>query len=57
MLFVIVTGLVIVAFILGVIFAPVVRGDYGAFKAYVESKLHLAEQKAKDGALKTINKL
>lgn len=37
-----------VVFLLGVWLAPVVRGDYGEFKAYVESKLKAAELAAKD---------
>ena len=39
---------IFVAFLAGVWLAPVVRGDYGAFKAYVESKLKATEQAAKD---------
>jgi hypothetical protein len=38
---------ILVAFFLGVWLAPVVRGDYGEFKAYVESKLKAAEQAGK----------
>ena len=41
---------IFVAFLAGVWLAPVVRGDYGAFKAYVESKLKATEQAAKDKA-------
>jgi hypothetical protein len=36
------------AFFLGVCLAPVWRGDYAEFKAYVESKLKAAELAAKD---------
>jgi len=39
---------IILAFFAGVWLAPVVRADYGEFKAYVESKLRAAEQAAKD---------
>ena len=47
----------VVTFALGVYFAPVIRGDYAEFKAYVEDKLKLAEQKAKAGFIAKINKL
>lgn len=47
----------LVALILGVAFAPMIRGDYGHFKAYVEGRLHEVEQKAKEAAIRTINKL
>jgi hypothetical protein len=46
--FLVISIVIFVAFFLGVWLAPVVRGDYGAFKAYVESKLKAAEQAAKD---------
>ena len=46
--FLVISIAIFVAFFLGVWLAPVVRGDYGAFKAYVESKLKAAEQAAKD---------
>jgi hypothetical protein len=46
--FVFIAASILTAFSLGVWLAPVVRGDYGAFKAYVESKLKAAEQAAKD---------
>jgi hypothetical protein len=39
---------ILVAFFLGVWLAPIVRGDYGEFKAYIESKLKAAELAAKD---------
>jgi hypothetical protein len=39
---------IIVAFFLGVWIAPVVRGDYAEFKAYVESKIKAAQQAAKE---------
>ena len=48
---------IFVAFLAGVWLAPVVRGDYGAFKAYVESKLKATEQAAKDKASTFANKL
>ena len=46
--FLVISIAILVAFFLGVWFAPDVRGDYGEFKAYVESKLKAAEQAAKD---------
>jgi hypothetical protein len=46
--FLLISIAIFVAFLAGVWLAPVVRGDYGAFKAYVESKLKAAEQAAKD---------
>lgn len=52
-----VIAVAIVAFLLGVWLAPVINKDYGEFKAYVESKLKLAEHKARDKAIATINKL
>ena len=39
------------AFALGVWLAPVLRGDYASFKAYVEPKLKDAEQVAKSKAV------
>ena len=47
----------VVAFFVGVWLAPVVRGDYASFKAYVEAKLKAAELAAKDKATGVINKL
>ena len=47
----------IVAFGLGVFFAPVVRRDYAEFKAYVEQKLKDAEAKAKAGIQADLKKL
>lgn len=47
----------VLSFGAGVWLAPVLRGDYSEFKAWVEVKLHLAEQAAKDKALKVVNKL
>jgi hypothetical protein len=49
-LFLFVSFLVVAAFALGVWLAPVIRNDYGEFKAYVEQKLKDAEQAAKDKA-------
>ena len=46
--FLVISIAIFVAFFLGVWLAPVVRGDYAEFKAYVESKLKAAEQAAKD---------
>ena len=46
--FLVISIAIFVAFFLGVWLAPVVRGDYGAFKAYAESKLKATEQAAKD---------
>ena len=45
--FVLISIAIFVAFFLGVWLAPVVRGDYGEFKAFVERKLKAAEQAAK----------
>lgn len=45
------------ALIIGVVFAPHIRGDYGKYKAFVEGRLHEVEQKAKEAAIRTINKL
>jgi hypothetical protein len=46
--FLVISIAIFVAFLAGVWLAPVVRGDYADFKAYVESKLKAAEQAAKD---------
>jgi hypothetical protein len=54
---ILISALVIGVFFLGVYLAPVLRNDYGEFKAYVEAKLLLAEQKAKTSATSIINKL
>ena len=45
--FLVISIAIFVAFFLGVWLAPVVRGDYGEFKAFVERKLKAAEQAAK----------
>jgi hypothetical protein len=55
--FILITVGIFAVFALGVWLAPVVRADYGEFKQYVESKLVSAEQRAKDKALNSINKL
>lgn len=46
--FLVISIAIFLAFNLGVWLAPVVRADYGEFKAYVESKIKAAEQDAKD---------
>jgi hypothetical protein len=46
--FVLIAVSIFLAFVAGIWLSPVVRGDYGAFKAYVDSKLKAAEQAAKD---------
>ena len=46
--FLVISIAIFVAFFVGVWLAPVVRGDYAEFKAYVESKLKSTEQAAKD---------
>ena len=45
--FLMISVAILVAFLAGVWLAPVLRGDYAEFKAYVESKLKAAEQAAK----------
>jgi hypothetical protein len=55
--FLLISIAIFVAFLAGVWLAPVVRGDYGAFKAYVESKLKATEQAAKDQASAVAKKL
>ena len=44
--FLVISIAIFVAFVLGVWLAPVVRGDYGEFKVFVECKLKTAEQAA-----------
>jgi hypothetical protein len=48
---------VCLAFGAGVWLAPMLRGDYFAFKAFVEGKLQLAETKAREKAIGIVNKL
>lgn len=47
----------VLVFLVGVWLSPVIRAGYGDFWAFVESKMKLNEQKAKDKALHVINKL
>ena len=55
--FLLISIAIFVAFFLGVWLAPVARGDYGEFKAFVESKFKAAEQAAKDKASRIVGKL
>lgn len=55
--FLLISIAIFVAFFAGVWLAPVVRGDYGEFHAYIESKLEAAEQDAKDKAAGVVGKL
>lgn len=47
----------VLVLLVGVWLSPVIRAGYGDFWAFVESKMKLNEQKAKDKALHVINKL
>jgi ABC-type transporter Mla subunit MlaD len=55
--FLVISIAIFVAFFVGVWLAPVVRGDYGTFKTYVENQIRAAEQAAKDKASRIVGKL
>ena len=46
--FLVISIAILVAFLVGVWLAPIMRCEYAEFKAYVESKIIAAEQAAKD---------